>query len=676
MNNRIAYLWRNYSLSTLSKKLVARFFRIASVRAESIWAKYFIRMPNRRTISATMARGQFDEFAYSSRDFYGFDDKLPNEETDVSIRQFYAWCESEFEELSKGKIRGPGGHLRSIGASPDWHQDPITGSRWPKTFWKLLGENDDRLDILELWWRGSFYHLLPAAVVAARGKQEEAIAAGELIQTHLGSFIDENPIGFGVHWKSTTIVSLRMIHLIWVQQILLRATKRLSDKLFDDLSKLIFAHRQHIARNPEWFHVRTNHYITNVFALLLFNCVYSEFESVERRTKLLEILKNEVFHHFNEDGATHEGSVNYHRFALEIFLHTKILADKIDFELGEPFRVRLIKATDFLRNAVRPDGTLIKVGDAADIRLVNLLPIESIDKPHEVLGLASRLLNHGELVTKTGRGVLSLLLLDKNIVLEGDIGRSEYSQTGIYSYPDGGFTFARWQSSDQEANSFFFFRAGPLALQGVSGHGHHDQLSFELWVDGSPIFVDSGWFRYEGAPIEAAYLRSSMSHNTAYIDNRSQIAKDLFMYPPPQRPVPILVRAEFDERICVEGRHQLYFDLIDPVTHNRKIEINTTRLSMVVTDQFEAENKHTVCWNYTLAPECRAEQFADNSVLIHQGKTGHRYCLEAMNSLHVDSIEAAYISDRYADKIDVQRIRFLRDISSRSEQVFRLTRME
>src|SRR5262249_44043447 len=55
----------------------------------------------------------------------------------------------------------------------------------------------------------------------------------------------------------------------------------------------------------------------------------------------------------------------------------------------------------------------------------------------------------------------------------------------------------------------------------LPGHGHCDSLSFEWWVRGRPVVVDTGTLSYERGAARAA-CRSTRAHNTLEIDGREQ----------------------------------------------------------------------------------------------------------------------------------------------------------
>ena len=62
--------------------------------------------------------------------------------------------------------------------------------------------------------------------------------------------------------------------------------------------------------------------------------------------------------------------------------------------------------------------------------------------------------------------------------------------------------------------------AGDIAPKYISGHGHCDALSFELYYDGIPVIVNSGTHQYQTK--YRKYFRGTSAHNTLCIDGGEQ----------------------------------------------------------------------------------------------------------------------------------------------------------
>jgi uncharacterized heparinase superfamily protein len=61
------------------------------------------------------------------------------------------------------------------------------------------------------------------------------------------------------------------------------------------------------------------------------------------------------------------------------------------------------------------------------------------------------------------------------------------------------------------------FDHGPLGLLPLAAHGHADALAIWLTIDGQPVFIDAGTYRYFSGGEVRTELRESPAHNTLAI---------------------------------------------------------------------------------------------------------------------------------------------------------------
>ncbi len=104
-----------------------------------------------------------------------------------------------------------------------------------------------------------------------------------------------------------------------------------------------------------------------------------------------------------------------------------------------------------------------------------------------------------------------------------------------------------------------------------AAHGHADLLSFELTAYGIPIIIDSGFYTYHGDEQLHYYFRQTKAHNTITIDGQSQAqeaGKLSWSHAPDHHLKKWISNKEFD---FVEGSHDGYKRLANPVIHRRAI---------------------------------------------------------------------------------------------------------
>lgn len=679
MKSRASYLLKTLPPHRLAAKAAAKAGRAAARAAEELWRGLSADEPSDAKIAARIKRMPGEEAgaldATARLEAAAAKARWPHGAggaafVDGLARRFGLLGEADREEADaalEGRLKLPGGRFAAFGEPISWRRDPIADLEHAAVYWKRVDDARGDADILNVWWPGSFYHLAPLGKAhldaLRRGDRAAAARYARAYEAHVESFRDQNPPGLGPNWRSTAIVSLRLVHLIWAEALFSNRADK-TPGFGRRVIKDIYIHAAHIRRHLEWFPVRTNHYLVNLYALYLTATLFPEFREAEswRRFALRE-LSEEVLHHLRPDGVSHEGSTGYHRFVVEIFLSAVLLADGLGEggAFGWNARARLSAALDFLRAALRPDGAPPQVGDAADIRLHHLDQRNVLADMSPLFQLGAIALDRPDLKAAAPQ------LTEYAYWLLGPIGAAAFDTLGaapphaglsralapddgagaeVSAFGEGGFAFAR-----APRQAWLMLRAGPLALDGVAGHGHYDQLSFELWFDDEPILIDPGWRQYGGDRAAFAYFKATAAHNTVLVDGADQIEMDLFIHPPPPRPTPSLDVAEKTPGggARLSGTHALYSHLDDPVTHRRQLTLSPAARRLDIDDRLDAQSRHTHTWRFHFAPGVTATLAPGGGVGFRttSGRTGRVICLSGEPAA---TLEAGWCAPRYGER--------------------------
>lgn len=528
------------------------------------------------------------------------------EETDRIISDARQISDHKFDLLGSGP--------KDLGPIIDWHADFQSGMRWsPDVYFKRVRmDAHPGNDILVPWWLSSFYHFIPLGL-AYRISHEQGIEGAEgYVKEFVGqiqSWCRANPYPFGVNWASTTIVAIRLIHWIWAF-ILFREASSISLDFWRHFLRQVFLHVRHIERNLEWFPVRTNHYLVNVLSILYAGLIFPEFRDSKRWVDFAHAqIVGEISHHVYEDGVTHEGSLNYHRFVTEIFLTALLLGKNHGLEYPAEYMERLEGMLDFICSYTRPDGTAPMIGDAAPITVQNLLQGDLVGDHRWLLAVGAVVFSRADFADVSGKPPLAVHLLfgTKGIAsynalerpsMKGARTLSTSTDGMVRTFRTGGFFIYR------DSALYLLIRCGRLPLEGVKSHGHQDQLSFECCVNGDPLIIDPGWYRYESDPKMLHHFRATRAHNTVTVDDRNQMRVEVFAYPPPDRPNPrCLEWMETPEELRFRGEHELYGDLDDPVVHEREIRLYRAERRLEIVDHLRGSDRHRLEWNLPFAAD-------------------------------------------------------------------------
>src|SRR5205085_9094705 len=107
------------------------------------------------------------------------------------------------------------GRRIAVGEWPNWHLLLHDMGEWPKDpWWKIdIRSPSRRGDVKWAWELGRHRHLVVLARAAYLPPQDDAFIAR--LDSHIRSWIEQNPPERGVHWYSNLEISLRAIS--WLQ---------------------------------------------------------------------------------------------------------------------------------------------------------------------------------------------------------------------------------------------------------------------------------------------------------------------------------------------------------------------------------------------------------------------------------------------------------------------------
>lgn len=211
----------------------------------------------------------------------------------------------------------------------DWQLDFKSGYRWKESTWYLdieIPSNCVGADIKVPWELARCQHL-PQLALAYTAENYEWLGNKERyareFRNQVLDFLANNPPGYGVNWRCTMDVAIRITNWLIAYDLFVAA-----GELFDTDFKVLFCrsareHALHIAGNLEWSESgRSNHYLSNVVGLLAV-AVYLPIsaETDAWAGWALRELVLEVEGQFDSDGCNREGSTNYHRLSAEMAIY-------------------------------------------------------------------------------------------------------------------------------------------------------------------------------------------------------------------------------------------------------------------------------------------------------------------------------------------------------------------
>lgn len=350
-------------------------------------------------------------------------------------------------------------------------------------------------------------------------------------------------------------------------------TEEVLDKFIDSMTE----HAEFIMEVWNSYNMMSNWGILANHGLFIAGVMLPETpRTLQYRREALRRLDAEIRMQVFRDGMQWEQSPMYHNEVAHDFLDVVLLAKRNGIALPEAIERKTRDMCYADLYSMKPDGNELAMGDSDEIDM------------RDIITKGAYL--YGDSILKSG----GYERLDFECVWDlGYRALEEYRSIqpvkphrNSFALNDSGNFYFR-SGWDREA-VYLHFRCGSLG----AGHGHSDQLHFDLFARGEDILIDPGRFTYVDKP-ERYEFKDPEAHNTCTVDGRKFIVcTDSWscskLYRAVNQKLYDCVKYGY-----IEGGHLGYYDLDSgSVLVNRRI-IYIKPDILVVADEFYASGTHT-----------------------------------------------------------------------------------
>jgi hypothetical protein len=448
-----------------------------------------------------------------------------------------------------------------FGPEIDWHLDFIHGKSAPRK----LASKVKYLDFEEVgdskitWELNRHQHLV---TLAKAYRLTGDARFGEELIAQWQDWQVKNPYPVGINWASSLEVAFRSLSWIWVY-FLLSDTLVFTPRIRREFVRAIAISGRHIDTYPSTYFSPNTHLLGEALALFATGLLFPAFPRATRwKQRGWNIVQEAAAHHVRQDGFYFEQSTYYHVYALDMFLHARILAHANGIPVPSEFDQTLVRMLDVLCMLGRA-GSLPVIGDDDGGRLFDG---RRNRREHllDPLSTGAALFQRGDFKFFMGS------VREETLWLLGQKGLDDFESLKICdpSVESAGMPASGlYLLADVEGGQQLFFDAGPHG----PGHGHADALSIQLIRNGRTLLMDPGTYEYIGQSGLRQVYRGTSAHNTLRVDGLDQAeAKGPFGWgPSPQ------VRVEqWATGSCfnwISASHNGYARLPDAVIHCRSV---------------------------------------------------------------------------------------------------------
>ena len=462
-----------------------------------------------------------------------FEQRLPHEYNQIVPRAEQI-CAHRFDLLGYSGL--------DYGKEIDWSLDRVHGKRAPrKPFYKIhYLEFAECGDVKVTWELNRHQHFLTLAK-AYRITSEQKFA--DEIFAQWDHWHRENRYPYGVNWASSLEYAFRSLSWLWTYYLLGDAAAQRS-QFREQFLRSLSVHGRAMERYLSTYFSPNTHLLGEAVALFFIGVLCPELPSAGRWKDLgWEIILQEAKRQVRADGLHFEQSLYYHVYAIDYFLHARILAARNGIAIPAEYDATVERMLSALAVLGRT-GAVPRIGDDDGGRLFDGQRNRD-EHMLDPLAAGAILYERGDFKALAG-GLReeTLWLLGPNAAREFDGITKQAPRENSVAFADAGLYVMN------DATRQIVIDAGPLGA-GSGGHGHADALSICVSDQNGSLLIDSGTLEYVGDGQERDQFRGASAHSTLTLDGVSQ--------PEPRGPFAWSHHPKSDAERWITGEHFDFF---------------------------------------------------------------------------------------------------------------------
>jgi len=524
------------------------------------------------------------------------------------------WDENKTQEILDHKASFFSLHKKFLGEKIDWHRDYKNLRNSPIKYCKKIDyRNFNEVgDFKYIWEINRHQHLILLAKAYYLTGNEDY--KKEVIE-QISSWIQDNPYLKGINWESSMELGVRLISWSWVWFFIGEV-----DDEFEDLwLKSIYKHCKRIYEKFARHSSANNHLIGEAAGLFIASIVWPfEKGSLKWQRKSFKILNDEVLKQNYKDGVNKEQAMSYQQFVLDFFILSGLLGEKNSIKFPEGYWRRIEKMIEFAASIMDKSNNIPNIGDSDDGYAVILSDNEEFNPYLSIIATGAVKFNRGDLKGKCQNFDEKSLWLLGCEGLEAFVGLSEKRFISTRDFDEGGY-YLLYDSEGSEDEVKCVFDCGPLGYLSLAAHGHADALSFTLSIGGKEFLIDPGTYVYQNPKEWRNYFRGTAAHNTVRIDKEDQsVVGGNFMWIKKAK-ASKLNQENTNNFDLVEGSHDGYERLKDPVIHRRQLMFDKKLRIIKVVDSIEAKEGHLIEQFFHFSQDCLVTKSNTNGWRVSNG---------------------------------------------------------
>lgn len=471
-----------------------------------------------------------------------------------------AQIQSEADSICQHRFNLLGYTEVDYGKEIDWHLDAVHGKRAPLKPWYKINFLDfnEVGDHKVTWELNRHQHMVTLAKAWALARDPRYVS--ELVEQWYG-WKRANPYPIGINWGSSLEVAFRSLSWIWVAN-LLDDTAPVPAEFRRDLARALSVNARYIEKYLSTYFSPNTHLLGEAVALFFIGTLHPDLPRAGQwKDRGWHIILQAAERQVRPDGVYFEQALHYHVYALDFFLHARLLAAQNGMEVPAGLDAVLEKMLDVIKSlsqAGPPEG----FGDDDGGRVFNPRRNQT-EHMTDPLAIGAALGGRECIQAAAGLTEEAIWVLGSQAIESvkkqprGPVRSCAFASGGVYV-----------MAGAAPCPHQFVVDAGPQGI-GRCGHGHADALSIRMAIDGRRFLIDPGTCVYISDSNDRDEFRGTAAHNTVRINEQDQaVASGPFAWDGiPVTQIEHWARGESFDFLCAS--HNGYSRLANPVIHHR-----------------------------------------------------------------------------------------------------------
>ncbi|MEJ2442321.1 MAG: alginate lyase family protein [Exilibacterium sp.] len=500
----------------------------------------------------------------------------------------------------------------NIDSPSNWHLDQSAGKCAPLTHINTIDYRDfDTVGDCKLVWEPNRHHQLVVLARAYRITGDKRYAEG--IVEQLESWMEGNPFGKGMNWRSPLELGVRLINWVWAIDLSLDSGL-FSGAFGSRLIQYVYRHCWDVSRKLSKGSSANNHLVGEAAGLYVAATYFDCFQQSQQWAAVAkDILEAEIYSQSYDDGCTREQALGYQFFVLQFYLVTGLLGKRKGDDFSPAYWKRIELMMLFVARLAEGGDNLPMFGDRDDGYVLDLG--EAVDDTNALCALGAALFKRDEFYRLVQAGSeTAYWLLGNGSESAAPPGAARPLQS--CQFGDSGYFLLQYGTLEQGDKASVLFDCAELGYQSIAAHGHADALSFTLRLNNIDCLVDTGTYDYFSHPQWRNYFRKTRAHNTCEVDDMDQSEmQGPFMWGDKAH-ARCLDWSPGNSGGTIVASHDGYTRLSDPVVHSRRLDLQGDRKKLVIKDQLEAKERHNVALYFHFSDSCKLVEVKDNVCVL------------------------------------------------------------